>query len=121
MTARPRATDDTRISQSFEPVKKSVKEPNTQNAKNFNFNREEIVFEKPNDIPPSNRYAFEGKVIKLNPEDFQRWEALFPHLDLPRELSRLDLEFTHDKPKSWFVVASAKLNYQNRQAIAGVR
>ncbi|AYB49564.1 hypothetical protein CJJ19_09050 [Candidatus Williamhamiltonella defendens] len=122
----PGATADTRISQSFEPVKEPVIKPNTQNAPKFCFIDEERVFSKnPNpvstEIPLRSKYAFEGHVIKLNPEDLTRWESLFPHLDLPRELARLDLEFTHDPPKSWFSVASAKLNYQNRQAIAGVR
>lgn len=61
------------------------------------------------------KYAFEGQVIRLNEKDFDNWKALFSNIDLTAELTRLDLEFTHDKPKNWFSAASAKLNYQNKQ------
>lgn len=62
----------------------------------------------------ASRYAFEGKVVRLNQKDFDSWKALFTNIDLVSELTRLDLEFTHQKPKNWFSTASAKLNYQNK-------
>ncbi|HFK5702823.1 TPA: hypothetical protein ACG0A7_002562 [Enterobacter roggenkampii] len=65
----------------------------------------------------ASRYAFEGNVVRLNQKDFDSWEALFTNIDLVAELTRLDLEFTHEKPKNWFSTASAKLNYQNKNAI----
>lgn len=70
---------------------------------------------KDNVHPMVRKYAFEGQVIRLNEKDFDNWKALFSNIDLAAELTRLDLEFTHDKPKNWFSTASAKLNYQNKQ------
>lgn len=64
----------------------------------------------------ASRYAFEGNVVRLNHKDFDSWKALFSNIDLVSELTRLDLEFTHQKPKNWFSTASAKLNYQNKNA-----
>ncbi|MDK1334204.1 hypothetical protein QMS67_05110 [Cronobacter turicensis] len=64
----------------------------------------------------ASRYAFEGNVIRLNHKDFDSWKALFKNIDLEAELTRLDLEFTHEKPKNWFSTASAKLNYQNKHS-----
>lgn len=64
----------------------------------------------------ASRFAFEGNVVRLSHKDFDSWKALFPNIDLVAELTRLDLEFTHEKPKSWFNTASAKLNYQNKNA-----
>lgn len=65
----------------------------------------------------ASRYAFEGNVVRLNQKDFDSWKALFTNIDLVAELTRLDLEFTHEKPKNWFSTASAKLNYQNKNAL----
>ncbi|WP_063657741.1 hypothetical protein [Candidatus Arsenophonus triatominarum] len=65
----------------------------------------------------SEKYAFEGKVIRLNHKDFADWQKLYPNLDLPSELLRLDIEYQHDKPKKWFITTSQKLNYQNKQAV----
>lgn len=76
----------------------------------------------PEEIIPDNvqemagRYAFEGNIVRLNHKDYESWKQLFPNIDLQSELTRLDLEFTHEKPKNWFNTASAKLNYQNKQA-----
>lgn len=66
----------------------------------------------------SDRYAFEGNVIRLNHKDYEAWKLLYPNIDLQAELQRLDIEFTHDAPKQWFITASQKLNYQNKQASA---
>lgn len=63
------------------------------------------------------RYAFEGNVVRLNHKDFEAWRLLYPSIDLNYELQKLDIEFTHDKPKNWFITASQKLSYQNKQAI----
>lgn len=74
-------------------------------------NREQVL-EQGND----SGYAFCGEVIKLNLKDLKKWEDLFPNIDLVDELQRLDLEFKHENPKNWFVTASNKLNYQNKNA-----
>ncbi|MDN0105246.1 hypothetical protein [Yersinia bercovieri] len=86
---------------------------------------DELPPAKQDELPPepqeadvhqmASRYAFEGSVIRLSQKDFDCWKSLFPNIDLVVELTRLDLEFSHEKPKSWFTTASAKLNYQNKQ------
>lgn len=63
------------------------------------------------------RYAFEGKVVKLNHADFASWQKLYSSVDLIYELQKLDIEFSHERPKSWFITASQKLSYQNKQAV----
>ncbi|HFJ9769597.1 TPA: hypothetical protein ACGW1T_000383 [Raoultella ornithinolytica] len=64
----------------------------------------------------ASRYAFEGSVVRLNHKDYQAWLALYPLIDLQYELQKLDIEFSHEKPKNWFITASQKLSYQNKQA-----
>lgn len=64
----------------------------------------------------SSKYAFAGNVIRLNHDHFQKWEALYRNIDLVYELNRLDIEFTAEKPKNWFITASQKLSYQNKQS-----
>lgn len=74
-----------------------------------------------NDHHIAGRYAFEGNVIRLNHKDYRSWMNLYPLIDLNYELQRLDIEFTHEKPKNWFITASQKLSYQNKQAAARTR
>ncbi|EBT5400180.1 helix-turn-helix domain-containing protein [Salmonella enterica] len=100
-----------RISYSFEPVNEPL---NTQAAKAacaIGANAHHIA----------GRYAFEGNVIRLNHKDYRSWMNLYPLIDLNYELQRLDIEFTHEKPKNWFITASQKLSYQNKQAAARTR
>ncbi|ECT4778049.1 helix-turn-helix domain-containing protein [Salmonella enterica] len=100
-----------RISHSFEPVNEPL---NTQAAKAacaIGVNNHYIA----------GRYAFEGNVIRLNHKDYRSWMNLYPLIDLNYELQRLDIEFTHEKPKNWFITASQKLSYQNKQAAARTR
>ncbi|ECD2008639.1 helix-turn-helix domain-containing protein [Salmonella enterica subsp. enterica serovar Give] len=100
-----------RISHSFEPVNEPL---NTQAAKAacaIGANAHHIA----------GRYAFEGNVIRLNHKDYRSWMNLYPLIDLNYELQRLDIEFTHEKPKNWFITASQKLSYQNKQAAARTR
>ncbi|STU12928.1 primosomal protein I [Klebsiella pneumoniae] len=66
--------------------------------------------------PMASRYAFEGSVVRLNHKDYQAWLTLYPLIDLQYELQKLDIEFSHEKPKNWFITASQKLSYQNKQA-----
>lgn len=97
-----------RISHSFEPVNEPL---NTQAAKS-------ACAIGVNDHHIAGRYAFEGNVIRLNHKDYRSWMNLYPLIDLNYELQRLDIEFTHEKPKNWFITASQKLSYQNKQAAA---
>ncbi|YAW68110.1 hypothetical protein ABM001_05705 [Morganella morganii] len=64
----------------------------------------------------SSKYAFEGEVIRLNHKDFAEWSGLYSNIDLEHELKRLDMEFRSEKPKNWFITASQKLNYQNKNS-----
>ncbi|EFV4016990.1 helix-turn-helix domain-containing protein [Salmonella enterica] len=100
-----------RISHSFEPVNEPL---NTQAAK-------AACAIGVNDHHIASRYAFEGNVIRLNHNDYRSWMNLYPLIDLNYELQRLDIEFTHEKPKNWFITASQKLSYQNKQAAARTR
>ncbi|EAV8525349.1 helix-turn-helix domain-containing protein [Salmonella enterica] len=100
-----------RISHSFEPVNEPL---NTQAAK-------AACAIGVNNLHIAGRYAFEGNVIRLNHKDYRSWMNLYPLIDLNYELQRLDIEFTHEKPKNWFITASQKLSYQNKQAAARTR
>lgn len=96
----------------IESVNEPVNEPlNTQAAKS-------ACAIGVNDHHIAGRYAFEGNVIRLNHKDYRSWMNLYPLIDLNYELQRLDIEFTHEKPKNWFITASQKLSYQNKQAAA---
>ena len=61
----------------------------------------------------SEKYEFEGSVIKLTPQDYQKLADLFPLIDLKSELKRFDLAFSHEGTKNWFMQLQAKLKYQN--------
>ncbi|MFJ5159702.1 helix-turn-helix domain-containing protein [Pantoea sp. NPDC088449] len=91
------------LNQSLEPVNESKNITPVAHATNADF------------IPRS-RYAFEGNIVKLNHADFASWQKLYTNVDLVYELQKLDIEFSHEKPKNWFITASQKLSYQNKQA-----
>lgn len=48
----------------------------------------------------ASRYAFEGSVVRLNHKDYRAWLTLYPLIDLQYELQKLDIEFSHEKPKT---------------------
>ncbi|MDF7630469.1 helix-turn-helix domain-containing protein [Erwiniaceae bacterium L1_55_4] len=66
---------------------------------------------------PRSQYAFEGNIVKLNHADFASWQKLYANVNLVYELQKLDIEFSHEKPKNWFITASQKLSYQNKQGV----
>lgn len=92
-----------RTSHSFEPVTEPKETP--------------VADAPPEQLPELSRYAFEGKIVKLNHDDFQLWSKLYSSIDLAYELQKLDIEFSHKKPKNWFITASQKISYQNKQAV----
>ncbi|WP_394517245.1 helix-turn-helix domain-containing protein [Pantoea sp. SGAir0175] len=96
------AAPDPITSHSFEPVNEPKYITPVADATNAEF------------IPRS-RYAFEGNIVKLNHADFTSWQKLYANVDLVYELRKLDIEFTHEKPRNWFITASQKLSYQNKQ------
>lgn len=98
-----RAGDAPRTSHSFEPVTEPKETP--------------VADAPPEELSEPSRYAFEGQIVKLNHDDFQKWAELYSSIDLVYELQKLDIEFIHDKPKNWFITASQKINYQNKQAV----
>ncbi|WP_233603793.1 helix-turn-helix domain-containing protein [Citrobacter koseri] len=106
----PMPPDGTRTSHSFEPVNEPL---NTQAAVATCDGETE---ESADVRESSSRYAFEGQIVRLNHKDYQAWKNLYPMIDLNYELQKLDIEFTHEKPKNWFITASQKLSYQNKQA-----
>ena len=65
------------------------------------------------------KYAFLGETIRLNHSDFQKWEKLYPNLNLMNELQQLDMECRGDK--KWFMSVSSKLNYRNKNAQPAVK
>lgn len=91
-------------SHSFEPVKEPKNITPVADATNGAF-------------VPRSRYAFEGNIVKLNHADFTSWQKLYVNVDLVYELQKLDIEFSHEKPKNWFITASQKLSYQNKQGV----
>lgn len=91
-------------SHSFEPVKEPKDITPVADATNGEF-------------VPRSRYAFEGNIVKLNHADFASWQKLYANVDLVYELQKLDIEFSHEKPKNWFITASQKLSYQNKQGV----
>lgn len=95
------ASDDPITSHSFEPINEPIQQ----------------VANAPCEVHDvSSKYAFSGNIIRLNHEHFQKWKALYRNIDLVYELNRLDIEFTAEKPKNWFITASQKLSYQNKQS-----
>lgn len=64
-------------------------------------------------------YEFDGRVIRLNKSDFDRWQKSFGALDLRSELQALDDWLAEsDETKNWFMKVSAILNKKNREVIA---
>lgn len=58
------------------------------------------------------KYAFEGKVIKLNQADYDSWKEQFNLLDLDYELKRRDIWLASEKEsvqKKWFVSTQQRL------------
>lgn len=56
--------------------------------------------------PPKKRYAFEGKIIKLTQEDFDRWKNAYPQLNLYAELLQRDSWLSEQPPneqKRWYM------------------
>lgn len=96
------ASDDPITSHSFEPINEPI-----QQVANASCEVHDV----------SSKYAFLGNIIRLNHEHFQKWKALYRNIDLVYELNRLDIEFTAEKPKNWFITASQKLSYQNKQSV----
>ena len=72
-----------------------------------------------------NRFVFEGKIIKIDEKDYNKWKKEFPNIDLKEELYSLDLFYQEEKEngkdvKGWFFrvpKALQKKNIQNKRQI----
>ncbi|MEX5886298.1 helix-turn-helix domain-containing protein [Providencia hangzhouensis] len=108
------------VKQFHQPSEISAPPPSEKSAPRTSHSFEPVNEPKDNTQPVAvtakSRYAFEGEVIRLNQKDFTEWQNLYSNIDLEHELRRLDIEFRADKPKNWFITASQKLNYQNKNA-----
>lgn len=106
------------VKQFHQPSEISAPPPSENSAPRTSHSFEPVNEPKDNTQPVAvtakSRYAFEGEVIRLNKKDFTEWQNLYSNIDLEHELRRLDIEFRADKPKNWFITASQKLNYQNK-------
>ncbi|EMB0753460.1 helix-turn-helix domain-containing protein [Providencia rettgeri] len=106
------------VKQFHQPSEISAPPPSEKSAPRTSHSFEPVNEPKDNTQPVAvtakSRYAFEGEVIRLNQRDFTEWQNLYSNIDLEHELRRLDIEFRADKPKNWFITASQKLNYQNK-------
>jgi len=90
---------------SFETVSKPLSENRKQKTENIIQSSD-----KSSDCIAASRqtkkYAFEGKIIKLNSEDFQKWQQAFPDLNLNAELLQRDNWLQGEPPdvqKKWFI------------------
>ena len=70
----------------------------------------------------NNKYAFDGRVIRLDDKGFDCWAEAYSHIDLRAELQALDdyydRELTGASRKKWFQRCSQALNNKNRKAWA---
>lgn len=67
------------------------------------------------------KYAFEGKIIKLNHKHFGDWSKAYSHLDLLGELIARDAWLASDRAtdadrKNWFISTSKYLANRNQEA-----
>ena len=70
----------------------------------------------------SARYAFEGKVVRVNFRDFKQWQSTFTGIpDLKAELMALDTfysELPEKDRKNWFIRCSTALNNKHQEHLA---
>lgn len=73
--------------------------------------------------PPPSKYAWEGSIIRLTAEHFEKWQRMCPDLDLRLELQVRDdwltsPEATKDHRDRWFITTSNHLGTRQRKAAA---
>ena len=67
------------------------------------------------------KYAFEGEILRLSAEHFQKWVEAYPSLDLRGELTARDAwlaseRATDDDRKNWFISTSKYLANRSMEA-----
>ena len=94
-----------------EEGKKGGKEEGKEKKKEGNARDEKIA-----------EYAFDGKVIRLNQADYEKWRDAFHAIpDLNGELMALDLYYSARDPKGgkdWFHRTAANLNRKHQERLA---
>lgn len=66
-------------------------------------------------------YAFEGQVVKLNQAHYDKWQEMYPCVELKEELEQLDMVFvirqqeTGKPVKNWFSECFERLNGRNKR------
>lgn len=73
--------------------------------------------------PPSLKYAFEARTIRLNQRDLDQWRNSFPSIRLEAELMALDEWAGREKTagKNWFSAVSGALAKKEREAFERVQ
>jgi len=66
--------------------------------------------------PAAGCLGFEGKVIRLKTDDYQRWKKAFAALDIDSELTALDAYYDQQDVKNWFVRCASALANKQKQA-----
>ncbi len=61
-------------------------------------------------------YVFQGDVIRLCDAKYPRLVEQFPNINVLKELEIIDLAFSENPPKSWWMPMIHKLGYQDRMA-----
>ncbi len=84
---------------------------------------ENIITDIPAPAPPrggSGKYAFEGRIIRLNQKDFDKWVEVYRNIpDLRSELAALDdwcaANWDEKQIKKWFPAVSAMLRNKHQE------
>ncbi len=64
------------------------------------------------------KYAFEGKIIKLNQADYETWKAVYSAIpDLKAELSSIDIHYQRKGGENWFQRTSFSLNKKHQEIL----
>lgn len=73
--------------------------------------------------PPSNLFAWTGRLIRLTQADYDQWQAAYPHVDLPSSLQAADDYYSENPPDGgkWFFPVSRWLKRDNDAVLAEIR
>lgn len=115
-------TDNVSSDKQLDKSSQTVNEPLSDNRKQITDNIIPPSEDKSSSVGinfsalPSKKYAFEGKVIKLNPVDFDNWAKAYPDLNLYAELLQRDNWLSQQPPdeqKNWFLRTAQYFIKQN--------
>ena len=96
-----------------------IREKSSSDKSSEDLNLSACADEKNEKKPKTASYAFAGKVVRLNKEDFEAWEKAYSYLDLVPELQSRDDWLAAQPPdvqKGWFVTTSNYLRNRNDKA-----